>query len=181
MRKRAVLLGLALAGLGSAVQASCEVQAAEHHSVAVQVLQAVMRVESTSPVRSVVQEPDGTFDVGAGRVGRFSVAALSSAGVVPSGANSACLLAYVTAWHLGRQVQRYGNTWWALGAFSSEATYYNNRYQALLFNELVRMGAMQGPLKSVPSIRPSESPDAPGVDELVVHQVLITDGVSGQR
>lgn len=169
----AALLLTACAAAAEPAPESCATPAAARHGVNATMLRALLRVEAAAPLPVVVPEENGRVDVG--RTGRLRVADLERGGIVPPGTGTACLVAHLAAWRLAAMLQQYGNSWFAVGAFASTATYYNNRYQALIHNELVRMGALQGTLRRVPSLRPSESPDAPGADELVVYQVIIQD------
>lgn len=172
---RAGALALCLSGAALAVDASCASQAAARHGVNEALLAAVLRVEAETELPVIVQEADGSLDIGAGLVGRFRVADLERAGIVPASATMPCRIAHTTAWHLARMQLQHGNTWDAVGAFASQTTYYAHRYQILVHNALVRVGALQGHLRRVPSLRPSESPDAPGAGDLVIYQVVIQD------
>lgn len=168
-------LVLAFSGATRAAESDCAQQAAARHGVNDALLAAVLRVETESELPVIVQEGDGSLYIGAGRVGRYRLSDLERSGIVPERATPRCSIAHTAAWHLARMQQQHGNTWNAVGAFASQTTYYAHRYQMLVHNALVRLGALQGNLRKVPSLRPSESPDAPGAGDLVIYQVVIQD------
>lgn len=77
-------------------------------------------------------------------------------GVTPSDLRDACIGTYVAAWHLSKVIARHGNTWRGIAAYHSTTPYFNNRYQILLNNEMVRSGAMEGKILPVPPLRPGK-------------------------
>jgi hypothetical protein len=78
---------------------------------------------------------------------------LSKFGLAPEHLLDACIASYVAAWHLKRNMTRYGNTWFGVAAYHSVTPYFNHRYQALLHNELVNSGSLEGALLSIPPLR----------------------------
>ena len=65
-----------------------------------------------------------------------------------------CVGTYVAAWHLGRQLRRHGENWWGVGSYHSLTPQHNRRYQVLVYNEMVRAGALPGPVRPVPARQP---------------------------
>jgi hypothetical protein len=63
----------------------------------------------------------------------------------------------VAAWNLSKKMARFGNNWFGVAAYHSATPYYNARYQALVYNELVASGQVAGAKVSVPPLRPSVS------------------------
>lgn len=181
-RSRALLAAALAALIASAASAEpaaggCVAPAAQRHAVDASVLAAVLRVEAKSPIKSVVAEDGGTMYIGAATAARFGLRDLQERGIVSDAANVACSVAETSAWHLAQQVRRFGNSWKGIGAFASDATYFNNRFAILVHNELVDARVLPGPMRSVPSMRPSESPGAPGYNELIIHQVILEERV----
>jgi hypothetical protein len=66
-----------------------------------------------------------------------------------------CVATYVAAWYLHRKIRRNGETWAGIASYHSSTPYFNARYQLLVYNEMVQMGAIKGALKTVPPVKPT--------------------------
>lgn len=73
-------------------------------------------------------------------------------GIAPVQLLDACVATYVAAWHLQKNLTLYGNTWFGMAAYHSTTPYFNARYQILIYNELVKSGAIPGQLRPVPPL-----------------------------
>jgi hypothetical protein len=58
---------------------------------------------------------------------------------------------------LSKSIARYGNTWFGIATYHSGTPYFNNRYQILLRNELIKSGVIEGKLEKVPPFKRSGS------------------------
>lgn len=134
----------------------CIVPASAFHGVNPFVLRAILKVESGLNPKAVGRNGNGTVDVGIAQINSMHFPKLARHGVTPEDLRDACIGTYVAAWHLRQAIARHGNTWFGIATYHSSTPYYNARYQALLNNELVRSGALQGPLLSVPSLHHSQ-------------------------
>jgi hypothetical protein len=85
---------------------------------------------------------------------------LAKFGIAPGHLKDACIATYVAAWHLKRNIVNSGNTWRGIANYHSATPYFNQRYQILLKNELIRSGALAGSIQPVPSISRSGSAHA---------------------
>jgi hypothetical protein len=132
-----------------------------------------MRVDALQQSSVGTLGADGQVDLGAS--GRIAVSDVEKTGMAPARAQATCLHPYATAWLLARTIAAHGNTWTGIAAYWSSSPYFNYRARALLNNELVAAGAIQAPLLRVPSMRPSESPWAPGFDQLEIRQFVFHD------
>ncbi len=100
----------------------------------------------------MVHNANQTVDLGLAGINSVHFPELLSKGVAPAHLQDECVSSYVGAWLYSRKVFKYGNGWRAIGAYHSETPYFSNRYQVLIFNELVSMGAYAGPKLPVPPL-----------------------------
>lgn len=138
----------------------CIVPAATYHQVNPLVLRAILVVESGLNPRAVGKNANGTVDVGLGQMNSMHFKELSQWGISPGHLMDPCISTYVAAWHLKKSVDQGGNTWAGVARYHSATPYFNQRYQVLLFNELVRTGVVQGPRLPVPPLRTGTAPGA---------------------
>ena len=139
----------------------CIVPASQFHQVNHFVLRAILLVESGLNPRAIGRNGNGTVDVGIGQINSMHFEELARHGLASAHLRDACVGTYVAAWHLRKMITRYGNTMFAIAAYHSTTPYFNQRYQTLISNELIRSGAMQGNLKPVPSITRGSQSNAP--------------------
>ena len=163
---KSLVLVVALAGIGlstayatkipepfSTEQERCIVPAAEFHQVNPHILRAILRVESSLRPNTVTRNTNGTLDVGMGGMNSSHFRELAKYGIAPEHLLDACVATYVAAWHLKKNVDKFGNTWFGVAAYHSATPYFNERYQAMLYNELVKSGTVQGSMLAVPPLK----------------------------
>lgn len=160
---QAVVAGIALTSTGLQAQTNkyppfsgpnegCILPAAQYHSVNAHILRAILKVESNLNPRAVAKNDNGSFDVGIGQINSIHFTELAKHGIGPGQLSDPCVGTFVAAWHLGKMVARHGNTWDAIARYHSATPYFNRRYQALLWNELVQSGAIPGKSMPVPPL-----------------------------
>ena len=149
----------------STANEKCIVPASMHHGVNFHVLRAILKVESGLNPNAVGHNSNGTIDVGMGQHNSMHFRELAKFGIAPGHLKDACIATYVAAWHLKRNIVNSGNTWRGIANYHSATPYFNQRYQILLKNELIRSGALTGSIQPVPSISRSGSahPSSPSV------------------
>jgi len=130
----------------------CVTQAAQYHGVNSWILRAIIQVESNFNPTVVNRNQNGTTDHGIAQINSMHFRELSRHGVTPGDLMDGCKASYVAAWHLGKQVRAYGNTWYAVGAYHSTTPCFNKRYTALVWNAMLKWGVVQGPRALVPSL-----------------------------
>lgn len=130
----------------------CVTSAAGYHQVNPWVLRAIIKVESNFNPAAVNKNRNGTVDVGIAQINSMHFKELAKYGVAPSDLMDACTSSYIAAWHLRKQITRYGNTWFAVGAYHSATPCYNQRYRALVWNTLLTWKAVNGKPERVASI-----------------------------
>ena len=132
---------------------TCIAESAQFHYVNPWILAGILKVESSFNPKAVNRNKNGSVDVGIGQMNSIHFRELSRWGIEPNDLFDACTGIYVAAWHLSKQLKAHGNTWYAIGAYHSATPYYNQRYQALVYNALVSMRAAPGPKLRVPPMR----------------------------
>lgn len=130
----------------------CIVPAAAFHNVNHYILRAILKIESNLNPHAMARNVNGSVDVGIGQMNSIHFDELAKHGITPGHLRDACIGTYVAAWHLSKCISRYGNTWFGIASYHSATPYFNRRYQALLFNELVKTGVLQGAPLAVPSL-----------------------------
>lgn len=139
----------------------CIIPAADYHGVNQHILRAILRVESGLRPSVVSGNTNGTKDVGIGQINSMHFRELAQVGVMPEHLLNECVGTYVSAWYLRKAMSKHGNTWFGIAAYHSATPYYNNRYQVLLRNELIRSGALAGEILPVPPMRPNGRESSP--------------------
>ena len=139
----------ALAGVPGADR--CVDAAAAWHRVHPHILRAVLMTESAMNPQALRRNSNGTLDIGLGQINSVHFAELARHGVSPLALTDACVASYVAAWHLARQQARWGNTWYAIGAYHSTTPAFNQRYQRLVWRQWQRLTALTPPSSPAPS------------------------------
>lgn len=119
---------------------ACVAPAAEYHQVNPQILEAILRVESNLNPNTVVRNTNNSIDVGIAGINSIHFKELGKFGIGPSDLLKPCIGIYVAAWHLAKQYRKFGNTWWAVGAYHSNTPEHNTRYQSLVATQIRKMG-----------------------------------------
>ena len=132
----------------------CIQGAARQYRIHPAVLRAVLSVESRLDPSARNLNTNGTVDLGIGQINSVHLPELSRMGIEERHLLDPCIGSYVAAWHLGRQLRRFGETWWGVGAYHSTTPQRNQRYQVLVYNEMVRTGALRGQPRPVPPLAP---------------------------
>lgn len=118
----------------------CLMPAAQRHGVNPHILRAILQVESGMRPHVVSRNRNGSIDVGMAQINSIHFRELAQWGITPERLLDPCVATHVAAWHLKRVMLRHGNTWFGVAAYHSATPIHNQRYQALLRQELVRTG-----------------------------------------
>ena len=126
---------------------SCIHSASLHYSVNSTILEAIIRVES-SLRPDVVHKPNtnNTEDFGVAGINSIHLDELSKWGIGPAELRKPCVGVYVGAWHLSNQHRKYGNTWYAVGAYHSRTPEHNQKYQRLVYQMVLQMSRSKVPM-----------------------------------
>ena len=118
----------------------CLKPAAQRHGVNPHILRAILQVESGMRPHVVSRNRNGSIDVGMAQINSIHFRELAQWGITPERLLDPCVATHVAAWHLKRVMLLHGNTWFGVAAYHSTTPVHNQRYQALLKQELVRSG-----------------------------------------
>ena len=132
----------------------CVPYAAAFHQVSDALLRAILLVESGMNPNTINKNANGSIDLGLGGMNSVHFQELARYGIAPEHLLNACVATYVAAWQLKKQFSQYGLTWFAVGAYHSITPYYNQRYQILIYNQLLKIHALQGSPLPVPPLTP---------------------------
>ena len=135
----AVLLAAPL----SARASDCVLDAARFHRVNPTVLLAIAVVESKIRPTAVHKNANGTHDVGVMQINSIHMPELARYGVKQEDLYNGCKNVYMGAWILRKQLDKYGNTWAAIGAYHSATPALRDRYAARVratVRQLIELG-----------------------------------------
>ena len=127
-----VLAIASICGFASRAHASsgekCLYAAAEEYRVNVDVLRAILWTESRFNPQAINKNANGTRDFGIGQINSVHMSTLLRNGVTEHQLLDMCTGIQVAAWVLATQMARYGNTWFAVGAYQSATPELNASY-----------------------------------------------------
>jgi soluble lytic murein transglycosylase-like protein len=148
----AAFVAIAFTSAGTPARADCIDDAAAWHQVNAQVLRAIGWQESRLNPSAIGRNANGSTDFGAFQINSAHLPELARFGVTAQSLADGCVSAYVAAWHYRRQVDRFGNTWAAVGAYHSRTPALAASYAARIASVLQTWGV---PLQTGPSDLPA--------------------------
>lgn len=107
---------------------SCAQDAAQFHGVNHSVLSAILWQESRWKADAIRSNRNGSLDYGIAQINSVHLPELKTYRISEGDLMDACVGTYVAAWHLRKQIERYGNTWFAVGAYHSVTPALNKQY-----------------------------------------------------
>ncbi|WIH03902.1 lytic transglycosylase domain-containing protein [Xanthomonas translucens pv. graminis] len=108
--------------------AGCFEQAAAYQQVNARVLKAIAWQESRARPQTLHRNANGSIDYGQMQINSIHLRRLSQYGVSVRELMDPCESTYVAAWHLRQMINKYGNSWAAVGAYHSETPAERDRY-----------------------------------------------------
>ena len=81
---------------------------------------------------------NGSVDYGLMQINSVHLGELQRWGIDPSQLMQPCVGVYVAAWHLRQKMNKYGNSWQAIGAYHSETPALRDRYARQIADILTR-------------------------------------------
>lgn len=131
----------------------CIKAAADYHGVNPYLLRAILVVESQLNPKAININKNGTRDIGVAQINSIHLPVLQSHGIKENHLLDGCVNTYVGAWLLSKQISRYGLNWFGIAAYHSVTPDKNFRYQVLVYNKMVRSGAIQSAAMQVPALQ----------------------------
>ena len=122
----AVVLGSLLAA-GQA-RADCFDEAASYQKVNPLILRAIAWQESHNRPDALHKNANGSTDYGVMQINSVHLPVLAQYGISSGTLMQPCKNVYIAAWHLRQQMNKYGNTWQAVGAYHSETPVLRDKY-----------------------------------------------------
>ncbi|KWN14711.1 BapC protein [Burkholderia territorii] len=133
------LAGLALGGFASGpAHADCYEAAAQYQQVNPLILRAIAWQESHGHADALNYNANGSIDYGLMQINSVHLPTLASYGIAKDALMEPCKNVYIAAWVLRQKMNKYGNTWAAVGAYHSETPALRDRYASAIATILAR-------------------------------------------
>ncbi|MFJ2993702.1 lytic transglycosylase domain-containing protein [Pandoraea sp. NPDC087047] len=116
--------------------ADCFDDAAAYHHVNADVLRAIAWEESNNRPDARRTNTNGSVDYGLMQINSVHLETLARFGIGTADLMVPCKSVYIAAWHLQRQMAKYGNTWAAIGAYHSATPALRDAYAARIATKL---------------------------------------------
>lgn len=110
--------------------ADCFDDAAHYHGVNPWILRAIAALESGFKPATLAHNTDGSIDHGQTGINSVHLPELARYGVTRADLMDGCKSVFVAGWHLRNRINRYGNTWDAVGAYHSKTPSKRDIYKA---------------------------------------------------
>ncbi len=135
------LAGAMLASLAASQSAlaDCFDDAATYHHVNADVLRAIAWQESHNRPDARRTNTNGSVDYGLMQINSVHLETLARFGIGTDDLMVPCKSVYIAAWHLQRQMAKYGNTWAAIGAYHSATPALRDAYAAKIATRLAAL------------------------------------------
>ena len=138
----AVLLTFAAASISTPSYA-CWEEAGLRYGVNPSVLVAIARTESSMNPNAVNRNRDGTYDLGLMQINSRWFPMLRKYGIGEQQLRQPCFSIHVGAWILAQNMQRFGNSWDAVGAYNSPNPSRRIAYAKKVFRNLPTLTVAQ--------------------------------------
>lgn len=113
---------------GGNAHADCFDEAARYQKVNPLILRAIAWQESRNRPDAQNRNGNGSVDYGLMKINSIHLPTLSRYGIGRDTLMEPCKSVYIAAWHLRRKMDKYGNTWQAVGAYHSETPSLRDKY-----------------------------------------------------
>jgi soluble lytic murein transglycosylase-like protein len=108
--------------------ADCFDEAARYQKVNPLILRAIAWQESHNRPDALHKNANGSTDYGVMQINSIHLPTLAQYGISSNTLMEPCKNVYIAAWHLRQQMNKYGNTWQAVGAYHSETPALRDQY-----------------------------------------------------
>jgi soluble lytic murein transglycosylase-like protein len=123
-----VAVGLCAWFATAPARADCFDEAASYQKVNPLILRAIAWQESHNRPDALHKNANGSTDYGVMQINSVHLGTLSQYGISTGTLMEPCKNVYIAAWHLRRKMNKYGNTWQAVGAYHSETPSLRDQY-----------------------------------------------------
>lgn len=125
-----LFLAVSTLAMASTAYADCFDDAAAFHNVNPTILRAIAIVESGDKPWAINRNANGSVDYGEMQINSIHLSELAQYGVNKQDLFDGCKSIYTGAWILRKSIDRYGNTWSAIGTYHSATPAYRDSYAA---------------------------------------------------
>lgn len=136
------LVGAWAISVASSAYGNCFDDAAAYQHVNPLILRAIAWQESRNRPDAKHVNANGSIDYGVMQINTIHLPTLAQYGIGKEALMSPCKNIYIAAWQLRRQVNRYGNTWAAVGAYHSATPALRDEYARQIAAILRRWGVL---------------------------------------
>jgi soluble lytic murein transglycosylase-like protein len=136
LRLLAIGCGAMLAA--ASAHADCFDEAAKYQKVNPLILRAIAWQESHNKPDAINKNANGSTDYGLMQINSIHLNTLAQYGINSGTLMQPCKSVYVAAWHLRQKMNKYGNSWQAVGAYHSETPALRDKYSAQIVEILRR-------------------------------------------
>jgi soluble lytic murein transglycosylase-like protein len=126
LRLFAICFGALLAA--APAHADCFDEAAKYQKVNPLILRAIAWQESHNQPDAMNKNANGSIDYGLMQINSVHLSRLAQYGISTTTLMQPCKSVYIAAWHLRQKMNKYGNTWQAVGAYHSETPSLRDQY-----------------------------------------------------
>lgn len=143
-----VICAVSLAGLTFGItparaDTDCFTAAAEYQSVNPLILRAIAWQESRDAPDALHRNRNGSVDYGLMQINSIHLPVLAQYGISRDKLMEPCASVFIAAWHLRQKMDKYGNSWAAVGAYHSETPALRDRYARQIIGILTRWNVIQ--------------------------------------
>ena len=124
--------------------ADCIDDAAQYHGINPQLVRAIAQHESGMRPLAFNRNRDGSVDVGLMQINSRWLLTLARYGIQPENLWNPCINGYVGAWILKSNVQRFGPTWKAVGAYNAASPAKQLQYANQIYMQWNRIRLTTG-------------------------------------
>ncbi|MCY0389180.1 lytic transglycosylase domain-containing protein [Robbsia sp. Bb-Pol-6] len=106
----------------------CFTAAGSYQGVNPLILRAIAWQESRDAPGALHRNQNGSIDYGLMQINSIHLPALAQYGISSNKLMDPCASVYIAAWHLRQKMNKYGNSWAAVGAYHSETPALRDKY-----------------------------------------------------
>lgn len=136
-------VGFAAGFASTFARADCFDEAARYQKVNPLILRAIAWQESHNRPDALHKNSNGSVDYGLMQINSIHLLALAQYGISTGTLMEPCKNVYIAAWHLRQKMNKYGNSWQAVGAYHSETPALRDRYARQIVDILTRWNLLQ--------------------------------------
>jgi len=141
--QKLIILLITLSAWTHLARADCYDDAAAYQRVNPMMLRAIVWQESHGVKSAIHHNTNGSVDVGLAQINSIHLPQLAAYGIEPNALYDGCTNVYIAAWILKQKINKYGNTWQAIGAYHSETPAKRDAYARNIRAILIAWGNMR--------------------------------------